>query len=226
MAELILDYDTEGRLCLVDEAANHGPIYVDFVAGAGAHRRKFGGGLQQPLARACGLSGKFKPQLCDANAGMGRDSLVLASLGAPVTLLERHPQVAALLRDGLRRLAQCGQLDPELQPLAQLMTLLEVDAIEYLSSAAARCDVVYLDPMFPPRQKSAKVKKEMAAFHRLVGRDEDAAELLQAALAAARYRVVVKRPRGADWLAARKPSHAIEGKTVRYDIYVNSAIPK
>ena len=48
----------------------------------------------------------------------------------------------------------------------------------------------------------------------------------EAALAAARYRVVVKRPRGADWLAARKPSHAIEGKTVRYDIYVNSAIPK
>ena len=36
-------------------------------------------------------------------------------------------------------------------------------------------DVVYLDPMYPHKTKSALVKKEMRVFQSLVGADEDAA---------------------------------------------------
>lgn len=219
--------ERDGYLSLVDVAGRHGPIFCDFVAGGGAHRRKYGGGLQQPLARACGISGKFKPLICDANAGMGRDSLVFASLGARVEMVERQPQVAELLRDGLCRLAIAAEHSAEHKALMARLSLCEGDALELLTDVQAnRFDVIYLDPMFPPRDKSAKVKKEMAAFHSLVGRDSDADQLLQAAFAAAQYRVVVKRPRTAEWLGDLKPSHAIEGKTVRYDIYVNTAIPK
>ena len=39
-------------------------------------------------------------------------------------------------------------------------------------------DVVYLDPMFPHREKSALVKKEMRVFQELVGADNDADDLL------------------------------------------------
>lgn len=218
--------ELNGQLSLCSSIDAHGPIFCDFVAGAGAHRRKFGGGLGQPLARACGISGKFKPRLCDATAGMGGDSLVFASLGAQVTMVERQPSVAALLRDGLTRL-QAAAAEQELAGLSERLELVEADGAEYLAAAAeAQFDVVYLDPMFPPRDKSAKVKKAMAAFHRLVGGDSDADQLLSAARRAAVYRVVVKRPRGAEPVGGQAPSHTIEGKTVRYDIYVNRAIPK
>jgi 16S rRNA (guanine1516-N2)-methyltransferase len=83
-----------------------------------------------------------------------------------------------------------------------------------------RPDVVYLDPMFPARSKSAQVKKEMQVFHQLVGTDPDADQLLELARACAKKRVVVKRPRIAPELAAARPSYTLTGKSNRYDIYV------
>ena len=44
--------------------------------------------------------------------------------------------------------------------------------------------------------------------------------LLAAALAAGPRWVVVKRPLKAPALAGRKPSHSVEGKTIRYDDFV------
>jgi 16S rRNA (guanine1516-N2)-methyltransferase len=82
--------------------------------------------------------------------------------------------------------------------------------------------VVFLDPMFPPREKSALVKKEMRAFHDVVGADDDADALLAPALALAKHRVVVKRPGYAEFLAGKKPTMSIEGKNNRFDVYVNA----
>ena len=72
-----------------------GPVFVDFVEGAVAHRRKFGGGRGQSIAKAVGLKSGANPTVVDATAGLGRDAFVLASLGCRVTMLERHPVVAA-----------------------------------------------------------------------------------------------------------------------------------
>ncbi len=84
--------------------------------------------------------------------------------------------------------------------------------------------VIYLDPMFPHRDKSALVKKEMRVFRPLVGDDLDAPALLEAALALATHRVVVKRPRKAPIIDGPKPSHGLEGKSSRYDIYPKKAL--
>ena len=84
-------------------------------------------------------------------------------------------------------------------------------------------DVVYLDPMFPHRQKSALVKKEMRVFQSLVGADLDADALLPVALSVAGKRVVVKRPDYAGFLNEKKPSTSIETKSNRFDIYVVTA---
>ncbi|SEH07868.1 class I SAM-dependent methyltransferase [Candidatus Venteria ishoeyi] len=66
-----------------------GAVFVDFVSGAVAHRRRFGGGRGQALARAAGLKKGKTPTIVDATAGLGRDAFVLASLGCQVMLLER-----------------------------------------------------------------------------------------------------------------------------------------
>jgi len=82
-------------------------------------------------------------------------------------------------------------------------------------------DVIYLDPMFPSRSKTAQVKKEMQFFHDIVGPDTDSEELLLKALSCAKKRIVVKRPRLAEKLLDNiKPDFEIIGKSTRYDIYL------
>jgi len=58
----------------------------------------------------------------------------------------------------------------------------------------------------------------------MVGKDEDADLLLAPALNAAKYRVVVKRPRKSPYLNQQKPSLSQEGKANRFDIYVNKGM--
>ena len=98
-------------------------------------------------------------------------------------------------------------------------------ALEEATERAAldmRPDVVYLDPMFPGRTKSAAVKKKFQLIHGLERPTEplDEESLLQAALAARPRKVVIKRPVKGPYLAGVKPSHSIAGKAVRYDCIV------
>lgn len=199
------------------ELPKQGDILVDFASGAASYRRLHGGG--EAIAKACGMQKKRDITVLDATAGLGRDGFVLANLGASVTLVERNPAVAALLFDGLRRAA----LVPELHWVAERLQLLHLPADRALQTHAA-VDVVYLDPMFPPREKSALVKKEMRAFHDVVGNDVDADALLEPALQLATKRVVVKRPGYADFLARQKPTMSVTGKNNRFDVYINAAM--
>ena len=58
----------------------------------------------------------------------------------------------------------------------------------------------------------------MRLFRMLVGADDDASDLLQAALRCAKKRVVVKRPRNAPTLGGTKPSASVQSKNTRYDL--------
>ncbi|MEE3633038.1 class I SAM-dependent methyltransferase [Pseudomonas sp. AL 58] len=198
-----------------------GPVRVDFVEGQAAHRRLFGGGSGQMIAKAVGIAQGVRPRVLDATAGLGKDAFVLASLGCEMQLIERQPLVAALLEDGLAR----GRGDAEVGPIVARMHLQTGNAIELMRHWQGDApQVIYLDPMFPHRDKSALVKKEMRVFRPLVGDDLDAPALLEAALALATHRVVVKRPRKAPIIEGAKPSHSLEGKSSRYDIYPKKAL--
>lgn len=193
------------------------PIYIDFSAGKNAHRRQFGGGRGQPLARAVGFKTIPSPTIIDATAGFGRDAYVLASLGAHVTLIERNPILAALLTDAIDRARQITELSAEMAR----MTVINHDASHYLQQldTGHRPDVIYMDPMYPSREKSALVKKEMQLLHQLIGPDTDSHKLLEIARKVACKRVVVKRPKSAPHIAQQQPSAIIESKNTRYDLY-------
>lgn len=193
-----------------------GAIFVDFVGGTMAHRRKFGGGRGEAVAKAVGVKGSYLPNVVDATAGLGRDAFVLASLGCHVRMLERNPVVAALLDDGLER----GYRDAEIGPwLRERMTLLHASSLTTLSELTPKPEVVYLDPMYPHKQKSALVKKEMRVFQGLVGPDEDADGLLEPARRLATKRIVVKRPDYAPPMADIAAQAAVVTKSHRFDIY-------
>ncbi|WP_276894701.1 class I SAM-dependent methyltransferase [Frischella perrara] len=193
-----------------------GGIAVDFVGGALAHRRRFGGGRGEAVAKAVGIKGDYLPTVLDATAGLGRDAFVLAALGCRVTMFERHPVVVALLEDGLKR----AYLDSEMGMLLQQnLRLIPNNSLTAMADITHKVDVVYLDPMFPHRQKSALVKKEMRIFQQLIGSDNDADSLLILARQMANKRVVVKRPDYAGFLNNQKPVSSIKTKNHRFDIY-------
>ena len=190
-------------------------LVVDFLGGAVGHRFRTQGGQGNDLARACGFGKGHVPNVIDATAGLGRDAFLLAGLGAQVTLIERSPQVRAALQAGL----DAARLDEAAAPVVARMTLLAGDSIALLKEMSA--DVVLVDPMHPPRGNTALVKQEMRALRALVGADPDALELMQAALTAARKRVVLKWPiKAAPLEGLRAASHRIVGKTTRYDVFV------
>nr|WP_254663616.1 class I SAM-dependent methyltransferase [Pseudoalteromonas sp. BMB] len=220
-AEFQLVYDELGLQLFKKDEPKLGAIRVDFVTGAVAHRRKFGGGKGQAIAKAVGLNKGAVPTVLDATAGLGRDAFVLASMGCKVVLHERNPVVAALLYDGLQRAYQDAEIGEWVQSTMRLEFGSSHDLLE---QAGWRPDVVFLDPMFPHREKSAQVKKEMRVFQDLVGNDLDADALLPFALQLAAKRVVVKRPDYAGFLNDKTPSMQIKTKKNRFDVYVNAAM--
>ncbi len=195
-------------------------VCIDFLEGKTRHRRLYGGGKGQDLAKAIGIKKIPNANVIDATAGLGRDAFVLASIGCHVTLLERNPVIYSLLKNALERVDHSD--DREVKEICVRMRLINTNASEYLlaQNESDRADIIYLDPMFPSRKKSAKVKKEMSYFHDIVGEDQDSDRLLKLAIGNANKRIVVKRPRLAQELAGLKAQFSITGKSTRYDVYV------
>ena len=218
--ELTLIYDEQGLWL----AANGMKMQPDWV---GQLQRLYRAGIRNELlARACLISPTVK--IVDATAGLGHDSLLLAWLGASVTLVERHPILAALLMDAKAQAARFT--DERLHQTLTRMTVVFAKSETYLMDSAIHTgvDVVYLDPMFPKAttdKKQPLVKKEMQILQYLLSfpRHNDididwGDALLPLAMNVAK-RVVVKRPRLAEPLAGIKPAHRWLGDACRFDGY-------
>ena len=209
-------------LSLARDAMELRPDFADMLP-----RVRQGALQREMLVRAARIKGVDRPRALDATAGLGEDSFLLAAAGFEVTLCEADPVIAALLADALARASR----DASLAPIVSRMRLVEGDSRDALASFAAvpadagpgaHPDVVYLDPMFPGRTKSAAVKKKFQLIHGLERPTDplDEEALLRAALAAHPRKVVIKRPVKGPHLAGVKPSHSVAGKAVRYDCIV------
>lgn len=184
-------------------------LSADFSAATWNKRRNEG--KKQGLVRACRPSKGVK--ILDATAGWGRDSAILASFGAEVVMLERNLVMAALLEDALLHRSES---DRERMNLSIIFG----SSFGYLRALQPEDypDVIYIDPMHPERTKSALVKKDMQILQQMIGADKDAQELIQLAVSRVKHRVVVKWPQKTPSLVP--PDLCIDGKTVRFDVYV------
>lgn len=223
----VLEADEQG-LCLravADDLRGPSATRVDFFDAALLYRLRTSG-KRQGLGQALGLQKHPAPFVLDATAGLGRDALLMAHLGCRVLMLERSPLIHALLEDGLAR-ARANDIEPMITSAVAQLQLEHAEAREWLLQAARgereQPDVVYLDPMFPPRNKSAKVKKDIALLHDLLGAESDFASLLQAARAVAKLRVMVKRPGNKGDAELPQPTFTVPGKTAHFEVYVSSA---
>ena len=146
---------------------------------------------------------------------MGEDAFLLATQGYEVTLYEQNPVVAVLLKDALRR----AKKHPILKEIAVRMKLVEGDSVECMSKLLDPVDVIYLDPMFPARQKSSLINKKLQLIQKLEPPCSEETDLFDAAIKATPEKIIVKRPLKSEFLAGRKPSYTLNGKAIRYDCY-------
>ena len=79
---------------------------------------------------------------------------------------------------------------------------------------------VYLDPMFPKRQKSGLINKKLQLIQKLEPPCSEEKDLFDAAIKAGPSRIIVKRPLKSVCLDGREPSYILKGKAIRYDCYV------
>ena len=178
-------------------------------------------------------------QVIDATAGFGHDSLILASTGAQVIMLEQQPIMALLLLAEQQRMST----QPNWQKLMARLQIINTDALSYFADFQGNAannkaiDVIYLDPMFPDDSyqdsktgKGAKVGKRMQALHHLASPPTAAQELqlLQGAQVLVsslinehkqQGRVIVKRPKDAPLFANQLPKESWHNEAVRFDGY-------
>jgi len=196
-------------------------IHVDFLSGSVAHRKQYGGGKGQAIAKAIGLkTAKTLPSVLDATAGLAKDAYVIANLGCPIIMTEQSALVAKLVSDAIER----ANHDDDFNSIIKTgFSLRQQSCVDYLTTLKEKPDewpdVVYLDPMYPDRKKSALVKKNMQILQKLLGIDQQTEKLLEVALGYAKNRVVVKRPKGAEPISTRQADITIESKKTRYDVY-------
>jgi 16S rRNA G966 N2-methylase RsmD len=166
---------------------------------------------KQPLLKA--MAPARGGTVIDATAGLGGDTLRLAMIASHITAIERHPIVYALLLSALE------SSPVSLRSLTDKIKAEYGNAIEMIQRLPA-VDIVFMDPMFPPKRKqSALPPKAVRILRELVGDDNDEKELLSIARAHAIRRVVVKRPLHAPPLSNDHVAlHA--GKVVRYEVYL------
>jgi|GEM_PF-6476691 len=181
-------------------------LAIDFRRDNYRHRNRFIG--QEKLVKAIRIKGRLPKTLIDATPGVLKDSFMLANRGIAITAIERQALIYVMVK---RALSHVQNSIP--YPIDYRFG----DAIDDLSKYHS--DIIYLDPMYPPSQKSAQVKKDMQVLQRLVGSDEDASELLHSARHRA-ARVVVKRPSGSKPLGNITPDFVARTATTRFDVYL------
>ena len=160
------------------------------------------GRLQHEMLVRAAKSDKPGRKAIDATAGMGEDAFLLAAQGYEVTLFEQNPVIAVLLKDALRR----AKKHPVLKDIASRMNLVQDNSVEGMSKLLDPVDVIYLDPMFPARQKSSLINKKLQLIQKLEPPCSEETDLFDAAISASPSKIIVKRPLKSEFLAGRKPS--------------------
>ncbi|QIV94049.1 16S rRNA methyltransferase [Allofrancisella frigidaquae] len=176
-----------------------------------------------PQAKKCSViqavegRNKSKLHILDTTAGLGRDFFTLAARGHKITAIEKDPYIFLLLSDSIKRAKDI----PTLGLITKNITLIHNDSCDYISTTNEFFDCIYIDPMFPPRKKSAKVKLDMQSLHELLQNNENSNKSLfdNAYSSAKAKKIVVKRPINGSFLSDRKPTSQLKGKTNRFDVY-------
>lgn len=198
---------TKGLPILTDQDGRK--LQIDFLNDKQSYHKTKGSIKTELIAKALG-SGRYGLSVLDLSAGLGIDSVFISQLGFQVHAIERNPILFLALETAWNQMSE---------EFKQKVKFHFASAESFLEKTDLQFDVIYFDPMFPEKKKSALPKQEMIIFRQLVGADEDATDVVQKVLKLKKAkRLVVKRPIKAP-LLLEKPQNQVEGKLIRFDIY-------
>ena len=194
-----------------------------------AHRIVNAGRKSEMLLQASKLTKDMR--VIDATAGFGYDGLLLASTGACVCMVERHPVVALLLFFEHQRMHN----NVNWHKLLSRISICHADFLDEGVLGTDLVDLVYLDPMFPQDSYTSKVNKSMQLLHQMASAPstDDEWRLLTTAVGRIHVdgKVIVKRPLSAPVLAKGVtdtdypngicPYQSISNNAIRFDKYQN-----
>lgn len=173
---------------------------------------------QENLLKAIGCRKNERPSVIDTTAGFGIDAILLAYHHCRVSCIEWNPLTCFLVGQAL----SLADLPHKLGLASECLQYYQNDARVLIPELPAH-DVIYLDPMFPEKRKSARVKKYMQIMQSITELYPNwrysEIDLFEIALAYAKKRVVVKRPKLEPPLVA-EPNHSIKSQSVRFDVYI------
>lgn len=183
---------------------------------SGAYWKRLKKGQHERLVKLCKPANDSA--VLDMTAGLLQDSLILARCGFTVTALERNDDIRNIAQTALAAFTR----DTEYKDTAARINHISANATSW--QADKDYAVVYIDPMFPEREKSAAVTKEAKLLqqHEQPADITEEAALLNNARRIASKRVIVKRPATAPYLANCEPDFSDKGKSIRYDVYLSS----
>ncbi|WP_222987457.1 class I SAM-dependent methyltransferase [Psittacicella hinzii] len=195
------------------------PVSVDFLEGETATRAKNLNNVRSEFVVRSVISKRLpvgQQYILDATAGFGQDSFLLTTAGANVLMLERNPVIGLLLADGLNRLKNQSpeQVNLNLRFPVSITTNAGKNICKSLNFTS-----VYLDPMYPHKESSAKVNKKMQSIQEIVGLDHDTDDLFRAAQSLNASRIVVKRPKNAPFLGNKETNDSVKSPSHRFDLY-------
>jgi len=196
----VLRVEGEGLFFSWVDRPDFKPISLDFN-----RTRNLSSG--DPLVRAIGRKSK---RIIDATAGWGSDAVHLAGAGKTVVALEKNAIIYAMLYHAWGQIRSAA--------LKSRLHFVRINSERYLGRMNAEVDAIYLDPMFPIKEKSSKSKKNLQILQDIVGESVNQKRLLEIALTRASRRVVVKRPHYAPPIQSGKVGE-IKTKLIRFDIY-------
>jgi len=192
------------------------PIKVDFTSKKNNYRCFHFKKKNEVLSKVIGIKKSYFPSILDVTAGLGNDAFMFSFLGCQVTMIERNPIVAALLKDGLQR----GYEDKKIGYwLKKRLRLIVEDSFNMFKMPISKPDIIYLDPMYPSHHKKSLPKKNMQIFRKLIGYDFNSEKLLNISRKLAKNRIIVKRPHYAKPLSEDKVNFIITTRNHRFDIY-------
>ena len=151
--------------------------------------------------------------ILDCTAGMLQDSLLFLSLGHKVTAVEQSKILFHLLSDAINRSND--------QKIFKALTLINANACSYISKGQ-KFDVIYFDPMYPTRKKSALGSGQLEYLARILAIESienDSTQDFEFLSSLPIKKMIVKRPIKAEPFS-KKINYQVLGKTTRFDIYI------
>lgn len=198
------------------------PLYGDFLL----PWKRAPLGKNDLFAKAMGYRKGIR-KVIDATAGLGQDTARLLRLGCSVEAIEKNKILYCLLFEAQERAKQNILWKEKVSPR---LHLIYGDAISLLPQIKPdRNQAIFLDPMFPEKNKSALSGGEMQLLKKWqvqCEKEEDLIAapklLLDSAFLGGHKRIILKRPLHtvSDNLTEISPHIVYRGKSVRYDVWL------